>query len=128
MFEFSSHIRMLELVLCLGQDGAQDPGFLSVIIQAAILWIIVISYLTHRLDGCDHTRVYLSILTGWLRPCLGSGLLYTLLWMAAPIPHIYHVSEILVVFLYAGFPTAVFSVGHVLVNHFTPLSPSGLML
>ena len=32
MFDFSSHIRMLELVLCSGRDGAQDPGFLSVII------------------------------------------------------------------------------------------------
>ena len=26
MFDFSSHIRMLELVLRLGRDGAQDPG------------------------------------------------------------------------------------------------------
>ena len=48
--------------------------------------------------------------------------------MAVPIPHIYHVSEISVVLLYAGFPTAVFSVGHVLVKNLTPLSLSGLML
>ena len=32
MFDFSSHIHMLELVLCSGRDGAQDPGILSVII------------------------------------------------------------------------------------------------
>ena len=32
-----------------------------------------------------------------------------------------HVFEILVVLLYAGFPMAVFSVGQVLVKHFTPL-------
>ena len=34
----------------------------------------------------------------------------TLLWMAVPMPHIYHVSEISVVFLHAGFPTTEFSV------------------
>jgi len=43
--------------------------------------------MTHSLDGCDHAWVYSLILTGWLRPYLGSGLLCTLLWMAAPIPH-----------------------------------------
>ena len=44
--------------------------------------------MTHLLDGCDHAWVYSLILTGWLRPYLGSRLLCTLLWMAAPIPHI----------------------------------------
>ena len=63
------------------------PWIVSVVIQAAILWIMI--YMTHWLDGCDHTWVYLSILTGWLRPCLGSRLLYTILWMAAPILHVY---------------------------------------
>ena len=48
--------------------------------------------------------------------------------MVVPIPHIYHVSEISVVFIYVGFSMAVFSVGHVLVKNFTPLSLSGLML
>ena len=48
--------------------------------------------------------------------------------MVAPIPHIYHVFEISVVFLYAGFSMAMFLVGHVLVKNFTPLSLSGLML
>ena len=45
-------------------------------------------YMTHSLDGCDHTWVYASILTGWLRPYHGSRLLCILLWMAATIPHI----------------------------------------
>ena len=44
--------------------------------------------MTHSLDGCDHAWVYSSILTGWLCPYPGSRLLCTLLWMAAPIPHI----------------------------------------
>ena len=48
--------------------------------------------------------------------------------MDAPIPHIYHVFEISVLLIYAGFPMVVFLVGHVLVKHFTPLSLSGLML
>ena len=48
--------------------------------------------------------------------------------MAAPIPNIYHVFEISFVLLYAGFLMTVFSVGHVLVNNFTPLSLLGLML
>ena len=48
--------------------------------------------------------------------------------MVAPIPHIYHVFEISAVFLYAGFSMAVFSVGNVLINNFTPLYLSGLML
>ena len=81
-------------------------------------------------------------LIGWLQPYL--SLFIDPHWMAAsiplmwiivysvmdatPIPHIYHVSEISVVFLYPGFPTAVFSVGHVLVKHFTLLSLSSLML
>ena len=42
-------------------------------------------YMTHSLDCCDHAWVYLSILTGWLRPYVESSLLYTLLWMAVPI-------------------------------------------
>ena len=65
------------------------------------------------LDGCVHALDlnYCILCYGWLRPY-----------------HIYHVFEILVVLFYAGFPTAVFLVGHVLVKHFTPLSLSGLML
>ena len=42
--------------------------------------------------------------------------------------HIYHVFEISVVLVYIGFPMAVVLVGHVLINNFTPLSLSGLML
>ena len=78
---------------------------------------------------------------GWLRPYL--SLFIDPFWMAASIPWIliivyfvmdgcahttYHVFEISVVLVYTGFPTAVFSVGHVLIKHFTPLSLSGLML
>ena len=48
---------------------------------------------------------YYVLCYGWLRPY-----------------HIYHVLEISVVLLYAGSPTVVFSVTHVLVKHFTPLS------
>jgi len=44
-------------------------------------------YMTHSLDGYNHAWVYLSTLTGWLHPYLGSRLLCTLLWMVAPIPH-----------------------------------------
>lgn len=43
--------------------------------------------MNRSLDGCAHAWVYSLILTGWLRPCLGSRLLCNLLWMAAPIPH-----------------------------------------
>ena len=107
-----------------GLRWSTRPWIVSVVIRATSLWIIMIIYMTHLLDGCDHTWVYLSILTGWLCPCLGSGLLYTLLWMAAPIPHIYHVFETSFVLLHTGFPKAEFSVGHVLVKHFTPLSLS----
>ena len=65
------------------------------------------------LDGCAHTLDldYCILCYGWLRPY-----------------HIYHLFEILVVLLYAGFLTTVFSVEQVLVKHFTPLSLSGLML
>ena len=90
MFDFSSLIHMLGLVLYSSRDGAQDPGFCLIKSSLRILcglsrlvtWLI-------WLDGCDHTWVYLlTLLTGCLRPYLGSWLLYTLLWMAAPIPHI----------------------------------------
>lgn len=65
------------------------------------------------LDACVHALDldYYVLCYGWLLPY-----------------HIYHVLEISVVLLFAGSPAAVFSVMHVLVNHFTPLSPSGLML
>ena len=65
------------------------------------------------LDGCVHTLDldYGILCYGWLHPY-----------------HIYHVFEISVVLFYADFLMAVFSVGHVLVEHFTPLSLSGLML
>ena len=65
------------------------------------------------LDGYIHTLDldYCILCYGWLRPC-----------------HIYHVFEISVILLYVGFLTAVFSIGHVLVNNFTPPSLSGLML
>ena len=65
------------------------------------------------LDGYVHASDmdYYTLYYGWLCPY-----------------HIYHVFEISVVLLYAGFPTVVFSVGHVLVKNFTPLSLSGLML
>ena len=73
----------------------------------------------------------------WLRPYL--SLFIDPFWMAASIPWIliivysimdgcthttYHVFEISVVFFYAGFPMVVFSVGHVLIKNFTPLSLS----
>ena len=59
------------------------------------------------LDGCAHTLDLDCYVLGygWLRPY-----------------HMYHVLEISVVLLYAGSPAAVFSVTHVLVKHFTPLS------
>ena len=65
------------------------------------------------LDGYVHALDldYCILCYGWLCPY-----------------HIYHVFEILVVLVYAGFLTAVFSVGHILIKLFTPLSLSGLML
>ena len=60
-------------------------------IQAASsLWIIMNCSMTLLIGWM---RPYLSLLvdpffTGWLCPYLGSRFLYTLLWMAAPIPHI----------------------------------------
>jgi len=65
------------------------------------------------LDGCAHTLDldYYVLWYGWLCPY-----------------HVHHVFAISVVLLYAGFLVAVFSVGHVLVKHFTPLSLSSLML
>ena len=71
MFDFDSYIRMLELVLCSGRDGAQDPGFFllrSRLRFCGLLWSLHDSY------------------TGWLRPCL--SLLIAPYWMAAPIPWI----------------------------------------
>ena len=48
MFGFSLLIRMLELVLFLGQDGVKYPGFHLINIQVAgSLWIIMIYYMTH---------------------------------------------------------------------------------
>ena len=63
---------MLGLVLCLGRDGAQHPKFFLMESRLRILWIIMIGYMTHWLDGCDHTWVYL----------------FDPSWMAAPIPWI----------------------------------------
>ena len=55
-------------------------------------------------------RPYLSLFSDlycWMAACIPiSQFLYTLLWMAAPMPHV-HVSEISVVFVIAGSPTAV---------------------
>ena len=80
-------------------------------------------------------------LIGWLRPYL--SLFIDPYWMAASMPWIwilvysimdgyahttYHVSKILVVFVFSGLPIAVFSVGHVLIKNFTPPSLSDLML
>ena len=93
------------------------------------------------MDFVDYHDWLHDSLIGWLRPYL--SLLIDPFWMAASIPWIliivysimdgcahttYHVFEISVVLFYVGFPTVVFLVGHVLVNHFTPLSLSGLML
>ena len=91
MFDFSLHIRMLELVLCSGRDGAQDTRFCLIIIQAVgSLWIIMTYYMTLLIGWL---QPYLSLLVnpyfaGWLRPYLGSQFFYTLLWMVVPIPHI----------------------------------------
>ena len=65
------------------------------------------------LDGYIHALDldYCILYYGWLHPY-----------------HIYHVFDISFLLVYAGFLTIVFSVGHVLVKHFTPLSLSGLML
>ena len=128
MFDFSSHIRMLELVLCSGRDGAQDPRFLYFIIQAAILWIIMISYMTHWLDGCDHTWVYLSILTGWL--CHALDLDYCILCYGWLCPYRIYIMYLRyqLYFSMQVFQWRCFSVEHVLVKHFTPLSLLGLML
>ena len=121
MFDFNSCIRMLELVLLFGSRWSARPWILSVRIQAAILWIImIITWLIHwmaatmpesihwsSLDGCAHTLDldYYVLCYGWLRPY-----------------HIYHVLEISVVLLYAGSPAAAFSVVHVRVKHFAPRS------
>ena len=127
MFDFISHIRMLELVLCSGRDGVQDPRFClleSRLRFCGLLWLftwltdwmvatIPESILRSSLDGCVHALDLDGCILcyGWLCPY-----------------HIYHVFEISVVLLYAGFLTTEFSVGHVLIKHFTPLSFSGLML
>jgi len=95
------------------------PWILSVRVQAVILWIImIITWLIHwmaatmpesiyrpSLDGCTHTLDldYYVLCYGWLCPY-----------------HIHHVFEISVVLLHTGFPTVVFSVGHVLVKYFHP--------
>ena len=127
MFDFSSLIRMLELVLCSGRDGAQDPRFFlleSRLRFCGLLWLV--TWLIHwmvatipesiyrsSLDGCIHTLDldYGILCYGWLFPY-----------------HIYHVFEISFVLLCTGFPTAMFLVGCILIKHFTPLSLSGLML
>ena len=65
------------------------------------------------LDGYVHASDldYCILYYGWLRPYC-----------------IYHVFEISVLLVYVGFPKAVFLVGDVLVNNFTSLSLSGLMI
>ena len=87
IFDFSSHIHMLELVLFSGRDGAKDPGFCLIYIQVVdYLWIIIMYYMTHSigwlrpylsllvdpylLDGCVHTLDpnYCKLHYGWLRP------------------------------------------------------------
>ena len=73
MFYFSSHIRMLKLVHCSGRDGAQDPGFCLINIQAmGSLWIIMIYYMNHLIGWL---RPYLSLLVG---PYLLDGCVHTL--------------------------------------------------
>ena len=52
-------------------------------------------FLSFLLDGCAHTS---------------DLVIYTLLWMAAPIPHI-HVSKISVIRVLAGLPTTIFGLG-----------------
>ena len=47
MFDFSSLIHMLGLVIFSGQDGAQDPGFFLMESRLWTLWIIMIDYVTH---------------------------------------------------------------------------------
>jgi len=97
MFDFSSCIHMLGFVLCSSRDGAQDPGSLSVVIQVAILWMIMI--ITWLIDGW--LRPYLS-LHGWLWPYLiitmvsSAGWLRPyhrpssyVFWMAAPMPRLH---------------------------------------
>ncbi len=71
MFDFDSYIRMLELVLCSGRDGAQDPGF---------------CLLGSRLRFCGLLSLLYDSFTGWLRPCL--SLFINPHWMAASIPWI----------------------------------------
>ena len=88
-------------------------------------------------DFVDYHDWLHDSLIGWLWPYL--ILLVDPYWMAASIPWIliivysimdgyanttYHVFEISVVFVYTGFPMVVFSVGHILIKHFTPLSLS----
>ena len=86
MFDYNSCICIPELVLCSGRDGAQDLGFC--LLESRLRFVAYYDhYMTHSLDGCDHAWVYLSILSGWLRPYLGSRSLCTLIWMVAPIPH-----------------------------------------
>ena len=72
MFNFDSHICMLELVLCLGRDGVQDPGFC---LLRSRLWFFGLLWSLH------------DSFTGWMRPCL--SLLIDPYWMAAPIPWIW---------------------------------------
>ena len=53
MFDFDSHIRMLELVLCSGRVGAQDPGFCM--LGTRLHFVDYYNhYMTHSLDGRDH--------------------------------------------------------------------------
>ena len=89
-----------------GSGWSARPWILSIGIQAAILWtIMIITWLIHwmavtmpesihrsPLDGCAHTLDldYCVLCYGWMRPY-----------------HIYHVLEISVVLLYAGFPVVV---------------------
>ena len=54
MFDFSSHIRMLEFVLCLGRDGAQDPGFCLIRSKLQDIFIYH-DYMNDSFDWMDET-------------------------------------------------------------------------
>jgi len=111
MFDFNSCIHMLKLVLLFGLRWSARPWIFSVWIQAAIFLDYHDCCMTHLLDGCDHAWLCSLILTGWLHPCLGSRSLCTLLWMAAPIPHISCTWDISCISLWKFFGSSVFICG-----------------
>jgi len=104
-----------------GSRWSTRPWILSVRVQAAILWIIMfVTWFIYWMAATMPKSIHWSSLDGCAHALDLDCYVLCYEWLC---PYdICHVLEISVVFLYAGSMATAFSVAHVLVKHFTPLS------